>query len=41
MGGKDHCPRAEYQKVHEILIRADDMGRSKDRDRVISHPINK
>ena len=26
MGGEDHRPRAEYQKVHEILIRADDRG---------------
>ena len=41
MGGEDHRPRAEYQKVHEILIRADDRGRSKERAPVIIHPINK
>ncbi len=38
MGGEDHRPRAEYQKVYEILIRADDRGRSRDRAPVIIHP---
>lgn len=41
MGGKDHYPRAADQAVYEILIRADDRGGAQDRDRVISHPINK